>query len=773
MKNRRILPLLGLTLAMLSAVVVAHIVPVIRGVHFKNELIDFGQPPARYDVDFDVVGNGLYRPGTDYLEHRGIDYEDWELHKRQVANRKRRAEQHKREVLAKARTLEKAGRFKQVKAVYEAIRREDLADRNWTQVRLEIQPLAAREPKARGLSQFLTYLEHNAMMGAESEYADWLKPFVAYQACVTASDYERFAKRFPNHVRTQAALIMVPRLLLAEALNLRGQGYPSESLQRSKLALEALLKRFPNTRFKDNAYGWQGRIAFLKGRYEEAIALYDRQFRSASYKVRLSATVSIAECADRLNQPERTSMALARGFGTTTAYWRPVMASQFRWSLAHVDGEHTRRFVSLLLNDPETFPSYLDLRTDLTNATPAQRRNTARLAEAWATKHPKNSKTAHVLARAAEIWYSQNHYLRAATMAQRALSVGKDKQAVALALYIQGSCARRKGDLSAAQQAYERIISEFPQTYVAEGAREPLALIYEKQGRNELALEQYVHLKYDKDVAFLVDIKMSPESILKAASRPNLKSKRELLRFSAALRWVRTGDYAKAGAILTTIPRSKREEFAKIRGRQEYEPYYDNGDSLQDPLVTAHRLAHFDRLFEKAKGSSAKAEALYLKAAYFYRKRNLMLYNASLWEWDRAYAFSFSWNHAVATKDDVAAVKKHHYEHECMAQALAICDRIVAKYPKANIAPEAAMLGVKCSMRLASLNAWWRSEEESADHYGHVIELCRFITKRAPGTKLAAKAKLKIPEYKRARTESAAFRLEYPKEPSKYPGFGW
>ena len=189
--------------------------------------------------------------------------------------------------------------------------------------------------------------------------------------------------------------------------------------------------------------------------------------------------------------------------------------------------------------------------------------------------------------------------------------------------------------------------------------------------------------------------------------------------------------------------------------------------------MTTRELRRLDRAVQKARGSVAKATALYQLANSYYKRRNLALYNYGLWEGERANAFGFSWNHGVASKADEQALVRHHFEHECMAHTLALCERVVRDYPKAAVSVDAAYLGAGSARRLASLNPWWRAEGRADALFARSRKLFEFIVKAHPSHPLAEHAAQKIRLIEADRIERAASDLEYGTRSSKrdWPGF--
>jgi hypothetical protein len=190
---------------------------------------------------------------------------------------------------------------------------------------------------------------------------------------------------------------------------------------------------------------------------------------------------------------------------------------------------------------------------------------------------------------------------------------------------------------------------------------------------------------------------------------------------------------------------------------KEAHDWFEDASPLQDPLITARDLRRLARAVSAARSDEARARSLFAEAGYYYRHRNLLLYNGSLWNGQRAIAFTFSWNSHVAAPGDERALDEHHWAHECLAQTLLLCNQVVRKYPHSATAPRAAYLGACSAERLANLNEFWRWKNDREDLIGQAAKLMVFA-KRSPNAWLAARARKYAGEFQ---TQSAEVRTEF------------
>ena len=127
-------------------------------------------------------------------------------------------------------------------------------------------------------------------------------------------------------------------------------------------------------------------------------------------------------------------------------------------------------------------------------------------------------------------------------------------------------------------------------------------------------------------------------------------------------------------------------------------------------------------------------------AEYFKDHRNLLLYNPTLWNGDRAYVIGFSWNNGIATQADKDALNEHHWQHECLAQAYVLDRKAMALCqddPKLHslVAYQAA-----CAAEgLSNFNGYWRWEDGQHDLRAQAVLLMK-IAMKSPNPALKRRA---------------------------------
>lgn len=778
-----------LAVALLFAGEAAGHAPVIyEGVHFTAELMDFSAPPPRYMHYF----GSSTRPGTRVLpDDRPDDSMEEEARLKKIEG-----------TFKKALAAERAGRYTTALSLFRTLQTSAvgplldperafgllLPDRDFLQQRVEV----LAHPRERGLAQFLEVTRpgrKETKVGRAAAYSPRLLSYLQYRAAMNtlrddlaATRFEVLAKHAPDSPRAEAALIMVPRLLLAESPPLPSGAELLMRCRRSDAAVRRLLALNPDTRFRFDAYGALGRIEFVLGRVERALDYYRTQLLFANTNdQRVQAWSSVAACEIERGRLKGTgsanleNIALAHllRFEAVEGGAKSVAAGQLREVVKRFDSNTVVPLVRLLRSDARALPAYIDWRLDLTPTKPEQRANLVALSQVWLTAHPKSPQAGRVLARTAEIELDLGMPSRALALARRALDRSGIADAdAALARFVQASAARRAGKVVESIGAYEGLVKRHPKSYLVGAARENLALLYERQGRLGKALDQYYALDYMYDVAYLVDVRMSPAQLSAyVAAHPKHPRAKEL-RFALGLRYLRLGEWNRAESLFLSLRKPDREEMAGTKG-VEPNVWYDDPASLRDPLATTRELRGLDRAFQSARGKEAKAKALLGLAKGYYERRNLALYNYRLWQGERANAFGFSWNHVVATKADTQALLRHHFEHECLAHTLTLCERLVSKFPNSGVTAEAAYLGANSARRLGSLNQWWRAEGRTDALFARAKRLFTVIVERFPTHAHARHAAEKINQMRQEQIEHAAFELQY--KPDKaargWPGF--
>ena len=526
-----------------------------------------------------------------------------------------------------------------------------------------------------------------------------------------AALYRQLLREFPKTLKREATLMMLARCYLRSPPQREWDEWtdsplPSpDNVRRGRALLYQLLKEYPRTRFRLNVIGWLGRCEYVQRRYPEAMRLYLKQLNAAKAQDEsANAIASVHFTENRMTARD---------------------AKQFR---------------EMLLAEPELVTPYLDYRLYHSNLKPADTDNLARLMESVVQRHPRLKLPPVILARLAEIDYRRGRYRNSVRWAERALAATGHNNAQVrhdLATYVRGAARQKLRDVRGAIADFETLLRRFPRSYLRAAARENLAILYEKRSNMVAALEHYFVLGYDADIAFLLDARMTTDEIERFIAAHPRHRKRDLLVYSLGIRYLRADDFDRAERALRRLSQRK----LKMLSRPKTDEWAgDVGRRLFDPLTSVRDLRRLKENVRKAQTPNAKAEALYALASYYYKKRNLLLYNPSLWNGWRAVHFGCYWNPKHATKQDISAARRHHYEHECVNRARVICLDIVKRYPRSPVAPNALYRAACCARWLADFNSWWRGENKRHDFWTEAIRLMEQVPRRYPKHPLSKSA---------------------------------
>lgn len=711
--------LAGLSMAMLPALSCGY--EHYPSVHFNSREPDFGAPPRAFSIsswrEFDDRPLGCPPQNPAYSEEEG--------------KREMQREAIGQAALANATRLESAGRFEASIPRYRHALAHGTGDsaalKDREELFAELTPGLDRTLLARYLAARRDYessqadrgearmksLAGNPQAGILRAHAQYVLGGLAYddgRFIEAAAIFEVLAHAYPHSRRREAALIMVPRSLLHSSVpdgtiqSWVGKSLPGGSaLQRSRAALQTLLHDYPQTRFRPAALAWLARAGYLEGRRVAALKTYLRQYATFSSAAdRESAAASIRFVTERLSRKE---------------------AGELRNDLQR-HGEVLGDYLAFRLEHGDDPDNDLPGLAALTAHAPDPVRRT------W---------PARVLARLAELAYLRGRYCDAVAWATRALvrdaGAGSD-----LARYVRSAACRRLGRYREAEAGFTRLLRRNPQSYLCGAARENLALLYERQGRLGLALDQYLALGYREDMAYALDVRMTTGQVASYLRSHPACRERDLLVYSLGIRQLRDNQLTQALATLSRLPdKTVRQSMGDKHDDYFWWPSIYN--RVRDPRRTARDLAGLERAITVAKSPETRAAAMYAKASYLYRHRDLLFYNAALWRGGRNVDFGFFWNTDIATPGDVEAVRAHHFSHECLYRARALCLVIARRYPGTAVAPKALYRAACASDYLADFNGWWRKEAGRQRLEDSAVQLMTRVYRQYPRDPLAKPAR--------------------------------
>lgn len=513
----------------------------------------------------------------------------------------------------------------------------------------------------------------------------------------------------------------------------------------ARARLQKLLREVPDTSFRPQAIGWLARCDYLEGKYIDALRRY-------------LTLLADNKCEDM---------------------WQRALES-VRMVEKKLKQDERRKLDELLIAQPRLLSAYLyfqfyhqhDAKPDLLHLTKIAERATRSNADALADG---------VTTRLAELAVEQGNQHGAVRFAaaviqsrRRRQRSSDDHRLLDRALWSRAAAQRKLKKPTAAIRDFEAILKMDPPSQLEEGARENLALLYEETGQLGKALDQYYELDYKPDIAFMLDVRMTPEQIKQYIARNLDHPQRDVLVYTLGVRYLRANRLAQARDTLALV-RGKLGALSALPGSDPMEEtiHWPEKRPVPNQLRAARTLLRLHGELRRAHGREAKARATYALASHIYNQRNLLYYNAALWRGERAFNFCLYWDDAhddpprrhryeepdetqnenvkakrvyidraarLASEHDSRAVVEHMYSHECVARARALCLEILRKYPQSSVAPQAMYRAACADYWLSRFNDWWRNEDKRKGFSQEAIRLMEQLPKRFPKHPLAQSA---------------------------------
>ncbi len=595
----------------------------------------------------------------------------------------------------------------------------------------EATQLAAAKPSADWGRFFAAYRKEGSKAGSGvAELASITSPVVLPFALYVRADAEQDSAKAAA-LFGQAARLNGPRKLPATVMAARkgmDAAYPFEGspVPKNRSLGLAAVTRFqaitqdPSaTRFRWNAQHWLVRPLFANKQYDQAALRYLRLVGSATQESdELSALSSFRKAYLRLS---------------------PAQAKSFR---AGILADQT------LAEEYLAFRLYHFYRSWEDENPKADLKALSALAKEVTDRYPQLRP--ELAARVAEIAFLAKDYPRAIVLAKNIPSTAKGAD---LASYVLAAAYEKQGKQAETLKILEQFESKYPKSYLKNPAIEYRASLHIRNKELVLALADFEKLEYRMDVAYLLDVRMSPEEINLVATDRKAEPDVDKYRLAYGYRLLRKGGYAEAEAAFSSIPEARRKKLAEV-GERNYAWLQDDSgllDTIPDPLQTTRDLKALEEKIARSSGS-AKASAKYELASYFYNRRNLLLYNASLWQGGRGVLVGL--NTGITDQSDKSAVSEHCFEHEALAQARRICLEIASEHPKEATTAKALYRAATATRRLADFNSWWRYET-SATYYNGAADLLKRVYTEFPASELSANAKKYESVYREEGKENA------------------
>jgi TolA-binding protein len=603
----------------------------------------------------------------------------------------------------------------------------------------------------------------------------YLNAALAYQGReydVAAHDFAALAARYPRSEKRAAALYMagLARLKLSRSFTdedeqpfVSGTSSPPCADCRdahwrvAQTAFTRLLRADPRGAYAGDARGWLAFMRLRVGDTGAGLAEYYRMIAAGDAQARAEAlrSLRLARAAATEADLARLEAELADEPAAALVY---AYHNLYNYSVGYylaVPETAEEKTLSEYVERNNEYDSYsarqLDrLRADSRQA--AERRETERVARFTArllARYPRTRIGGAFAARLACAQLELGDTAAAHKSAARALALGVAGDARADALWAKGVAEYRLKEYDAAQRTLLLLTATDAHGRLTEGARRLIAMAAEDAGDLDAALEQYLALDYKPDIAYFVDVLMTPDQLAAFIARHPHPERHDELTYALALRYLRAGQFDQARAVYARINTSEgltassysSSSYERERvcaeslhtgtyGRAaclnpKYQEAYSDTPThgvrkswvLRD-LQTINEIENLELRIANAVGDEQQAEALYQLASYYYES-SLLFYNPAAWDGARYMQLSFLDEFdGYRAPGEAQALFAHMQEHDAAARALPLYLDIVKRFPRTRAARDAMYTAAVCHERLAGYNPYWRGVYEAGLHAG-------------------------------------------------------
>jgi TolA-binding protein len=572
-----------------------------------------------------------------------------------------------------------------------------------------------------------------------------------------ASDFETLTRRYPRSEKREAALYMTAVATMKTSstyIPASGNSDYAESAtnfstdpawHQAFAGFEKAIREYPHGRYLNEARGWLAYLMLRRHDRAGALAQYYRLLADKNENARIEAAFSLTLVRSSATDDEmsRVEKELANEPEAALAY---AYHNIYNYSIdpGEVYPPYAQHETSNTPNQNDYEAEQLD-REEQEKAWTKNRALTGRktltrtLDFAWRLmqRYPKLPIGGAFALRVAQAYEELEDNDAAASFAERAPKSGLTGEQRAEALWTRGIAQQRMQHFEPARQSLTTLVRDYPQSRLVEGARRTLAMIAEDAGDINGALDHYIALDYSTDVAYFVDVLMSPEQLLTfIESHPQSPRKNDLtyalgVRYLRANRW---DDARKTFAQVQTTANSEASIYSVGLGctgeatincvDPKAGDTNEEGRRIITPRLvmrdvqTANDLEALERGVDQAVGDEAKAEALYQYASYQHQASTLLFYNPIAWGnryWDLSQLAAEA-RYRVTNESQILFA--HMQEHDTPARALKLYLEVFNRFPQTRAARDSLYTAAVCHERLSNYNPYWREIYQNGLHAG-------------------------------------------------------
>ncbi|HEX4945185.1 MAG TPA: outer membrane protein assembly factor BamD [Blastocatellia bacterium] len=578
----------------------------------------------------------------------------------------------------------------------------------------------------------------------------YLQGALLYHARLQDSAFKAFQEhitKYPRSEKNEAAMYMAAKLTMIFSHSFENTGcgitdtdewgnvidpakiVPTEKCQDENWhsavkAFQEVMRKYPNGRYFNDARGWLAYLYRRGGERARSLAEYYRLLgHPTDWNARLEAKKSLQMIGHKyddatLNQVE-TLIADDANAALAYAYHR-IYNHAVDYTYQEANGwafyGENERWDKKREEEKHVAEAHQTGNHELSRV--------ARFATAMMRRHPKATISSSFVLRVAQAQFELQNYAEALRLSGKALAMGIQGDARAQTLWIKGSAEHQQKHYATARATFNQLIAAFPKSNLIEGARRLLAMTAEDQGDFETALEQYLTLRYDYDVAYFVDVLLATDQLAKFVANHQQVAQYNELLYALGIRYLRDKRWNEARTTLQQVqakpgPRSEDWQIAGTPPRRSFDkdpdwewrenPYLKMSWVMQD-LKTIDVLERLEQAVENAQGDETKAEAMYQLASYQFDADSLLFYNPVAWRGQRYWLLSdLDGSDLMRLPNESQMIFNYSQSHETLARAIPIYLEIVDRFPQTKAAKDALYTAAVAHQHLSNLNPYWRS----------------------------------------------------------------
>lgn len=639
-------------------------------------------------------------------------------------------------------TLDHGSKESAVKAYLDARRLHDAAKPDTEQVTGALDAI----PHDSNLADNVAYLRA-AELYRQEQYAEAAEAFTALNR-----QYPRSEKREAAFLMTALATMKTSATYIAASGNADWDDpkkltiTADQAWQDAFTTFQKLMTEYPRGKYFNEARGW---LAYLYLRRRDRVnamveyyrLLADQQDESARVEGAFSLMLVRAPATD--DEMNRVENALANEPQAALAY---AYHNIYNYSIDPISdyppNDDDNTYASLSYEEQERHQKEVEREWDKKRRDTGQQEQLRILefSKRLMSKYPNLSIGGGFALRAAQASTEFGDNQSAVQFAQRALSAGLEKERRAQALWTLGIAEHRLHHFDKARQALSQLLHDYPQGPLTEETRRALAMVAEDAGDIDSALEQYVALKYNIDVGYLVDYLMTPEQLAAFIEKHPQSPRKNEFTYALGVRYLRLNQWEKARQTLGQVKTATVSDYnyycaacgcTENSGVKCADPKADALEIEEDTfgkkdvppslvlrdIQTANDLETLERNANQAVGDNARAEALYQYASYQYQAPSLLFYNPLAVPGYYNLGM-LAGNGRYRASNEAQILFNSQQEHERLARALKIYLQVAARFPRTKAARDALYTAAVCHERLSDYNPYWRGIYKNGLHAG-------------------------------------------------------